>query len=69
MSKPTLVFDVPHLPYFTELVLAHDWPPGWLPHGDAAATDAHAHATEMRGATDKKRGRPRNLPDVRVPRT
>ncbi len=28
------MLDVPHLPYFTEDSLTHDWPPGWLPHGE-----------------------------------
>lgn len=24
-------WGLPYLPYFTHEILAHDWPPGWLP--------------------------------------
>lgn len=38
MSDKPSITDVPYLPFFTHDLLAHDWPPGWLP----AATDWRA---------------------------
>ena len=55
---------VPYLPYFTELAMARDWPPGWLPHGEVEGIEAAVEKKEakLQRARESERQRRRETP-------